>query len=139
MLKYIILSSFLLYFSYTDIKTRTIPNKALAILFIIGILFLFSSYTYRSALIGVFLPSSLFFVINLLGNHFIGGGDIKLVCCLGLFCGYQASCIITLLSLILCLIYAFLSFLRKNILLSLPLCPFLSLSFYIYMIYTVSK
>ena len=136
MLKYIIFSLFLLYFTYTDIKDRTIPNKILAILFGIGLLFLFSSHTYRSTLIGVLLPSSLFFILNLLGNHFIGGGDIKLICCLGLFCGFQGTCIIVFLSLMLCLFYALIMFLSKNSCHSLPLCPFLSISFYIFMIYT---
>ncbi len=130
-LKYLILSVFLIHFTHLDIRFRRIPNKIIILLLLIGLFFLPFSQKPISCLAGLVFPGIIMLLFNIYLNHFIGGGDIKLIMCIGFFTGISASIFIFLIASILCLLWALCNKLSSTT--TLPFCPFLTFSFLIYL------
>ncbi len=136
MTKYLILLIFLLYFSYTDCRYRRIPNKVILLLLIIGFCFLPFSSPMSLYCIGLFFPSLILFLLNILYSGFIGSGDIKLFICTGLLLGFKINILLFILTCISALIFcAIYSLLSSNKIYSLPLAPFICSSF-LFIIFT---
>ena len=130
-LKFYILTIFLSYLSYIDIRTRKIPNKVVATLLCLAFVFIPFEPNWLSYIIGLFLPGFIFLIISIIGGHFIGSGDIKIIICLGGFLGTSQALSITILACIVCLscsIFLKLFRIKQN---TLPFCPFLLISFLI--------
>ena len=130
-LKFCILTVFLSYLSYVDIHTRKIPNKIIAILLVLAFIFMPFESNLLSYIIGLFLPGLIFLIISIIGGHFIGSGDIKIIICLGGFLGTSKTLFISILACIICLLYSILLKLlgiKQN---TLAFCPFLLISFLI--------
>lgn len=95
-----------------DLKTRTIPNFipftlicVRLLIFIYEIIFVDAALSYLvSSLIGCFLCALLLIIANKISKGGIGGGDIKLLSCIGLMCGIYVVFSTLLLSLIACII-----------------------------------
>lgn len=137
-IKYFILGVSLFYLSYLDIRYRRIPNKFLLFLFIVGLTFLPFSTPYASYLLGFLFPALILFFLNLLFGHFIGGGDIKLTMCIGLYMGLYYNCIIFTCASLICLCFSSLYFIfKKGFPTHLPLCPFLLISYLLIFFHTI--
>jgi len=95
-----------------DLKTRTIPNTiSLALLGIRLILFIFECiFTDQavgylvSSIIGGFLCALVLIIANKFSKGGIGGGDIKLLACVGFMCGLYVVFSTLLLALVACII-----------------------------------
>lgn len=134
MLQYYILNLFLLYLSLLDIRYRKLPNKILLLLFLIGLIFLPSSNSVMTHILGILCPSLFLILCNLLGQHFIGGGDIKLMACMGLFTGGALNCFLFLIASILLLSSSLILKCFRLSYKSLPFCPFVCLSYNLYLL-----
>lgn len=131
-MKHLLLIFFLIYFSYTDLRTRKISNKGICILLGIGTIFLPFSNQSSNYILGLFLPSFLLFGLKVLSSSFIGAGDIKLLMCTGLFLGFRINLILFILACMLSLIYCICHMiLRKKNTLTIPFAPFISFSYFI--------
>lgn len=127
--KFYILCSFLIYLSYLDIRYRKIPNFIIAILLTIGVCFVPFSDNIPSSLLGLFFPAFILLLLNIPFKSFIGGGDIKLIMCIGLFIGISNNFIVFFIASILTLLFSTLrQIFYKTALPSLPFCPFLLIS-----------
>ena len=132
-LKYLILSAFLVHLTHLDIKFRRIPNNIIIPLLLIGLFFLPFSQKPISCLVGLVFLGIIMFLLNIYLNHFIGGGDIKLIMCIGVFTGISASIFIIVIASILCLLWALCNKFSYFSTTTLPFCPFLTFSFIIYL------
>lgn len=132
MIKYLILLIFLLYLSYTDYYYRRIPNKVIALLLTIGFCFLPFSQPLSLYFLGLFLPSLILFLMNILYGNFIGFGDIKLFICTGLFLGFKINILLFILTCVCALLFcAIYSLLSSKKFYSLPLAPFICCSIFL--------
>lgn len=95
-----------------DIKTRIIPNyislaliAARVIIFIYEIICVENAISYLiSSLIGCFFCALLLIIANRISKGGIGGGDIKLLSCIGLMSGIYVVFSTLLLSLLACIV-----------------------------------
>lgn len=120
----------LFYASYSDAKTKTIPDKVHLLLFLFGLI----NVSVHS-IIGVLV--AIPFLITALISGGIGGGDIKFMAAngfvLGLSRGFAGSIIGLLIAVIVNPIYYRIKNRDKNI--SFPLAPYLSIGcFLLYLI-----
>ena len=130
-----------------DLKTRTIPNFipiflvcARALIFIYEIIFTNAAISYLiSSLLGCFLCGLLLIIANKISKGGIGGGDIKLLSCIGLMCGIYVVFSTLLLSLLACIIISVVLLLlkRKNPKDHLPFGPFIYLGLTIMCLFTL--
>ncbi len=120
-----------------DLKTRTIPNFipiilvcARLVFFIYEILFVDAALSYLvSSLMGCFLCALLLIIANKISKGGIGGGDIKLLSCIGLMCGVYVVFSTLLLALIACMVvsFVFLALKKHSLKEHLPFGPFIYL------------
>ncbi|EJW14345.1 A24 family peptidase [Paenibacillus alvei] len=83
-LLYFGLGFLLLYFTFTDIRERRIPNvTSLSVILIFLIYRSFDSPIYLWGLV----PSIILIILFLFNPRIIGGGDIKMFACVGLIVG----------------------------------------------------
>ncbi|WP_158524029.1 A24 family peptidase [Paenibacillus bovis] len=120
----VILISLCIYFSVTDIRYRTIPNRVIYPLFII--LFLWRLFTEPSFLWGL-IPSFIMFISFFCTPNSIGAGDVKLVAVIGLFLGIEQTLLVVFLTCLSYIVYAGGSKLvKKRLQKRTPLAPFLA-------------
>jgi len=133
--------------SVIDLKTKTIPNFipisilcVRALIFIYEIIFTDSALSYLvSSLIGCFLCALLLIIANKLSKGGIGGGDIKLLSCIGLMCGVYVVFSTLLLSLLACIVISviLLSIKKKTTKDHLPFGPFIYIGMTIMCLFTL--
>ncbi len=130
-----------------DIKTKVIPNFIpvslvciRVLIFIYEIMFTDSALNYLvSSLIGCFLCTLLLIIANKISKGGIGGGDIKLLACIGLMSGVYVVFSTLLFSLLACIVVSvFLLFFRKKTMNDhLPFGPFIYLGITIMCLFTL--
>lgn len=88
-----VLFALLLGISITDLRTRRIPNRYNAALFILGVGsgFLWHSLPAWERMLGALCVSAPLFLIACLFPGAIGGGDIKLIAASGVLLGVQGN------------------------------------------------
>jgi prepilin signal peptidase PulO-like enzyme (type II secretory pathway) len=126
---YVAYTGVLLYVSWTDIRTRLIPNKV--IVPAIGVALVAMSWTLgvRSALLGAVLcPLPLIIGRMFSGANQVGMGDIKLAVFIGLILGYPLALWSVLIGLVLSLVVGLSGVVRGRYTLrsKLPFGPFLA-------------
>lgn len=122
-----------------DYKLRIIPNYIPLTLVATWVLIFIYESCFGNGSVQTLIASTigclLCFLMLLLGNKFskggIGGGDIKLLSCVGLMCGAYTVFTTLLLALICCCIFAAASLLTKKMTLknSVPFGPFIYLGY----------
>lgn len=122
-----------------DHKLRIIPNFIPLILIGAWILIFLYECCFADGSVQILIASVvgclMCFLMLLLGNKFskggIGGGDIKLLSCVGLVCGTYTVFTTLLLALICCCIFAAVGMLSKRLTLknSVPFGPFIYLGY----------
>ncbi|WP_207753442.1 prepilin peptidase [Sporosalibacterium faouarense] len=120
------LVSFIMLLTYAamiDLKTRTIPDHIPVLIILIGLI----DIEPISAVLGLMLVPLPYFIMALLKENSIGGGDIKLMgaCgfCLGLEAGYMASILGLMLAIIIHFAYSVIG--NKKVIKNIPLAPYL--------------
>lgn len=115
----------LMYTSYVDIRTKTIPDKIHILILLISLI----EINLTNSILGFLTVPLPFFITALLKGGGIGGGDVKFmaVCgfLLGIKGGFSASIIGLLLALFINAIVYKVKNKDKNI--SFPLAPYLSI------------
>lgn len=87
LLKSYILTSALIIVTVIDLKYKTIPDKLVFMISVLGLMFLFTEdVTLKSAISGMILGGGIMLLLALVPNS-LGGGDIKLMFALGAFLG----------------------------------------------------
>lgn len=113
----------LIYAALMDIKTRTIPDHIPLLIFMMG----WGGMEPISSILGVVFVPLPYFIMSLLKENSIGGGDIKLMGACGFYLGLQAGFVASILGLVFALIihinYSLIS--GKKINTSIPLAPYL--------------
>lgn len=117
----------LLYFTFTDIRRRVIPNRVTYPILIVFFLFrLIDAPSYLWGLVPAFF-FMLFFLIN---PRSIGGGDIKMFACIGLIAGFSYTLNILFWTCLTALVHVLFSrWGRKKLNQVLPLAPFTSIGY----------
>jgi len=100
MIAFIIL---LTYAAIIDLKTRKIPDHIPVLIILIGLI---EMEPMSSALGLIFVPLP-FFIMALLKENSIGGGDIKLMGACGFYLGLQAGYVASVLGLMLAILIHF--------------------------------
>jgi len=137
MIFYCILSSILFIIAVIDFKHKIISDWLLLGALLIGITFHIFSGGFLDSVIGFFASSVILYIIALLSNGGIGGGDIKMMAAFGFCIGWQnillslfiASIIGTLVAIYL---LVFKKCGRKT---EVPFGPFLATGIYISILY----
>ena len=93
----------LTYAAMIDLKTRTIPDHIHVLIILIGLIGLEPI----SAVLGLMLVPLPYFIMALLKENSIGGGDIKLMGACGFYLGLQAGYVASILGLMLAIIIHF--------------------------------
>jgi len=113
----------LTYAAMIDLRTRTIPDHIPMLIILIGLI----DMEPVSAVLGLILVPLPYFIMALLKENSIGGGDIKLMgACgfyLGLQVGYVASVFGLMLAIIIHLAYSIIG--NKKVTKNIPLGPYL--------------
>ncbi len=115
--------------AFIDAEHKVIPDRLVAVLFVLGIIHVFiSGEGYLSHIIGLFAVSVPFLLIALLTGG-MGGGDIKLMAAAGLFLGWKSAVLSVIIGSAAGAVYAVYLLLakragRKS---EVPFGPFLSL------------
>lgn len=120
-----------LWFSYTDIKTRIIPNRITHPLIIILMMIRLFEPVYYLGLIPAIIMLICFFV----RPNSIGAGDVKFLAVIGLCMGIQGVALVTLITctsaLIFLMMFKILGLKKIEI---LPLAPFMSIGVFVSLI-----
>jgi leader peptidase (prepilin peptidase)/N-methyltransferase len=93
----------LTYVAMIDLRTRTIPDHIPMLIILIG----FIDMEPVSAVLGLMLVPLPYFIMALLKENSIGGGDIKLMGACGFYLGLQAGYVASILGLMLAIIIHF--------------------------------
>jgi len=113
----------LTYAAMIDFRTRTIPDHIPVLIILFGLI----NTEPISAVLGLVLVPLPYFIMALLKENSIGGGDIKLMgaCgfCLGLEAGYMASILGLMLAIIIHFAYSMIG--NKKMTKNIPLAPYL--------------
>ena len=113
----------LTYAAMIDLKTRTIPDHIPVLIILIGLI----DMEPVSAVLGLMFVPLPYFIMALLKENSIGGGDIKLMGACGFYLGLQAGYVASVLGLILALMihlaYSVIGSKKTNK--SIPLGPYL--------------
>lgn len=120
------LVSFIMLLTYAamiDLKTRTIPDHIHVLIILIGLI----DMEPVSAVLGLMLVPLPYFIMALLKENSIGGGDIKLMGACGFYLGLQAGYVASILGLILAIIIHFVYSVigSKKATKNIPLAPYL--------------
>ncbi|WP_430118592.1 prepilin peptidase [Paenibacillus solani] len=113
-----------IWFSYTDIRWRIIPNRITHPL-IIALLFI---RVFEPAYFLGLIPALILVVCFFVRPNSIGAGDIKFLAVIGLCYGIQGTLLVTLITCALVLVFSYLrKICRFKKLDMIPLAPFLSI------------
>jgi leader peptidase (prepilin peptidase)/N-methyltransferase len=93
----------LTYAAIIDLKTRTIPDPIPVLIILIGLI----EMEPMSAALGLIFVPLPFFIMALLKENSIGGGDIKLMGACGFYLGFQAGYMASVLGLMLAILIHF--------------------------------
>ena len=140
LLIYLVTAALLLILSIVDFDIKEVPHGILLGILILGaivfILSFFPSVALTSTvwwehLVGAFIISVPLFIVMIVTGGGIGGGDIKLMFCLGLLLGYRLVLIAFLFGIVLAAIVSVILVIAfgKNRKFELPLVAFLSVGF----------
>lgn len=126
---YILYAGVLLYVSWTDIRTRLIPNTVIVPAILIALATMSWTLGVRSALVGAVLcPLPLVIARMVAGAQQVGMGDIKLALFIGLILGYPLALWGVVIGLVLSLVVGLGGVMRGRMTLrsKLPFGPFLA-------------
>jgi len=115
----------LMYTSYIDIKTKTIPDKVHVLILLISLIKINLIYS----LLGFLIVPLPFFITALLKGGGIGGGDVKFMAVCGFLLGIKGGFIASIIGLLLALFINAIVYKVKNKdkNISFPLAPYLSI------------
>lgn len=115
----------LTYAAIIDLRTRTIPDHIPVLIILIGLI----DMEPILAVSGLMLVPLPYFIMALLKENSIGGGDIKLMGACGFFLGLQTGYVASILGLLFAITvhFAFRAFGSKNTNKNIPLAPYLGL------------
>lgn len=113
----------LTYAAMIDLRTRTIPDHIPMLIILIGLI----DMEPVSAVLGLILVPLPYFIMALLKENSIGGGDIKFMGACGFYLGLQAGYVASVLGLMLVLIihFAYSVIGNKKVTKNIPLAPYL--------------
>jgi len=113
----------LTYASMIDLRTRTIPDHIPMLIILIGLI----DMEPVSAVLGLMLVPLPYFIMALLKENSIGGGDIKLMGACGFYLGIQAGYVASVLGLMLAIIihFAYSVIGNTKVTRNIPLGPYL--------------
>ena len=132
---YVVLAGVLLLLSLIDLDIKEVPHSLLFVILLLGVMtFVFSFFSFSRSgtvwwehLVGAFVVSLPLFIVMMLTGG-IGGGDVKMMFCLGLMLAYKLTLVAFFFGIIIAAITAIV--LRiccgKGGKYQLPLVPFLS-------------
>jgi len=120
------LIAFIMLLTYTamiDLRTRTIPDHIPMLIILIGLI----DMEPVSAVLGLILVPMPYFIMALLKENSIGGGDIKLMGACGFYLGIQAGYVASILGLMLAIIihFAYRVIGNRKVTNNIPLAPYL--------------
>ncbi len=144
-LVYLVAAAVLLVLSLVDLDIKEVPHGLLLVLILLGVLLFILSFFPKVSLskilwwehlVGAVAVSLPLFVIMVVSGGGVGGGDVKLMFCLGLLLGYKLILLSFLFGVVLAAIFsvALIVLYGKNGKYALPLVPFLSVGAFIAMI-----
>jgi leader peptidase (prepilin peptidase)/N-methyltransferase len=87
-LKFVIFASVLIVISVIDLQTMEIPDEPFIFGIFFGIIFFILEKNYLNNILGLIIPTVLFFLIIVLSKGGMGGGDFKLSFLFGLYLGF---------------------------------------------------
>ncbi|KAB3527089.1 MULTISPECIES: prepilin peptidase [Alkaliphilus] len=113
----------LIYAAIIDLKTRTIPDYVPVLIMLVGLI----DMEPLPAVLGLILVPLPYFIMALLKDNSIGGGDIKLMAACGFYLGLQAGYMASIVGLMLTIIihFAYSVIRSKKMTRSIPLGPYL--------------
>jgi len=113
----------LAYAAIIDLKTRTIPDHIPVLIILIGLI----EMEPVSAVLGLMFVPLPFFIMALLKENSIGGGDIKLMGACGFYLGLQSGYVASILGLMFAILihFAYGMIGRKKANKSIALAPYL--------------
>jgi len=113
----------LTYVAMIDLRTRTIPDYIPMLIILIGLI----DMEPVSAVLGLILVPLPYFIMALLKENSIGGGDIKLMGACGFYLGLQAGYVASILGLMLAIIihFSYSVIGNKKATKNIPLAPYL--------------
>jgi len=113
----------LTYAAMIDFRTRAIPDHVSMLIILIGLI----DMEPISAVLGLILVPLPYFIMALLKENSIGGGDIKIMGACGFYLGLQAGYVASILGLMLAIIiHLTYSLIRnKKVTKNIPLAPYL--------------
>ena len=113
----------LTYAALIDLRTRTIPDHIPVLIILIGLI----DMELIPSILGLMIVPLPFFIMALLKENSVGGGDIKLMGACGFYLGLQAGYVASILGLmfaiIVHLVYSVIGSKKMNK--SIPLAPYL--------------
>ncbi|UZQ48859.1 prepilin peptidase [Clostridium kluyveri] len=114
----------LMYASYVDIRTKTIPDKIHVLVLLISLI----KINLINSMLGFLIVPLPFFITALLKGGGIGGGDVKFMAASGFLLGLNGGFIASIIGLLLALIINAILYKVKNKdkNISFPLAPYLS-------------
>jgi len=141
-LAYYVVAALLILLSVIDLDSKEVPHGVLFFIMLIGLLFFILSFFPKVALtecvwwehlVGEFVVSLPLFIIMFITGGGIGGGDVKLMFCLGFLIGYKLALVTFFFAIVLAAIVSVILLLafKKSGGFALPLVPFLSVGFVI--------
>lgn len=121
--KSVLFGAILLVLSYSDFKTRTIPDCIHVLIIIVALI----RIDLMDSVLGLVLVPLPYFIMALLKENSIGGGDIKLMGACGFYLGIQAGYVASVLGLMLAIIihFAYSVIGNKKVTRNIPLGPYL--------------
>lgn len=113
----------LIYAAIIDLKARTIPDYVPVLIMLVGLI----DMEPVSAVLGLILVPLPYFIMALLKDNSIGGGDIKLMAACGFYLGLQAGYMASIVGLMLAIIIhvAYSVIRSKKMTRGIPLGPYL--------------
>lgn len=129
-IRFMLLATYLLAMTITDIRSRQIPDDATIFFSILFLIFHISSLNtliILNSFIGVVIGVSLPFLAYLIKKEYIGLGDVKLIACVGLIAGFPEIINIIARGLILSALFSIVMLATKKVTIKtqLPLAPFI--------------
>ncbi|ERI90675.1 peptidase, A24 family [Clostridiales bacterium oral taxon 876 str. F0540] len=115
----------LMYASYIDIKTKTIPDRVHVLILIVSLI----KINLTNSMLGFLIVPLPFFITALLKGGGIGGGDVKFMAASGFLLGIKGGFIASIIGLLLalCLNAIVYKVKNKDKNISFPLAPYLSI------------
>lgn len=123
------------YITYTDIRSRIIPDKVTLPLFFSILLIRILQGDILYYIPGFVLTAGLLFTIAYFSNGGIGGGDIKLMAVFSVTLPFIGSIAVLLIAQIFGLLFGFAQYLAKRKEREIPLGPGFALGYVIYIVF----